>query len=100
MGSGWCKDKFLLQPIKQSTLSPPVRTAEVQMASAAAEAPRSQTLPGPSEERFLFARWHESGDAGAKEALTRRFMLLARSLARRYDRSSEPFDDLLQVASV
>ena len=70
------------------------------MASAAADAPRSQALPGPSEERLLFARWHESVDAGAKEALTRRFMPLARSLARRYDRSSEPFDDLLQVASM
>jgi RNA polymerase sigma-B factor len=52
------------------------------------------------EERQLFARWREQGDRVAREALTRRFMPLARSLARRYDRSSEPFDDLLQVASL
>jgi RNA polymerase sigma-B factor len=70
------------------------------MGSAVAETPRSHALTGPSEERFLFARWREQGDAGTKEALTRRFMPLARSLARRYDRSSEPFDDLLQVASM
>ena len=70
------------------------------MASAVAATPRSHALPGPSEERVLFARWRDHGDAGAKEALTRRFMPLARSLARRYDRSSEPFDDLLQVASM
>ncbi len=48
----------------------------------------------------LFARWQQQGDTAAREALVRRFMPLARSLARRYDRSSEPFEDLLQVASV
>src|SRR6202011_5309377 len=42
----------------------------------------------------------ERGDSAAREELARRFMPLARSLARRYDRSSEPFDDLLQVASL
>jgi len=71
------------------------------MASAAVTAmPRPHVLPGPSEERLLFARWREHDDPAAQEALTRRFMPLARSLARRYDRSSEPFDDLLQVASM
>jgi len=46
-----------------------------------------------------FAR-HGAGDRAAREALVQRFMPLARSLARRYDRSSEPFEDLLQVASL
>jgi RNA polymerase sigma-B factor len=48
----------------------------------------------------LFARWHHNRDRLAREALVRRFMPLARSLARRYNRSSEPFEDLLQVASL
>jgi RNA polymerase sigma-B factor len=48
----------------------------------------------------LFERWQQDRDEGAREALVQRFMPLARNLARRYDRSSEPFEDLLQVASV
>jgi RNA polymerase sigma-B factor len=48
----------------------------------------------------LFARWQSDGDRAAREALVRRFMPLTRSLARRYGRSSEPFEDLLQVASL
>ena len=36
----------------------------------------------------------------AHEALVERFLPLARQLARRYARSSEPLDDLVQVASV
>lgn len=48
----------------------------------------------------LFARWQRDGDSTAREALLHRFMPLARSLARRYDRSSEPYEDLLQVAAL
>jgi RNA polymerase sigma-B factor len=48
----------------------------------------------------LFVRWRRDGDEGAREALVRRFMPLARSLARRYDRRSEPLEDLVQVASL
>jgi len=70
------------------------------MASPATATPRSATCASPSDEEQLFKRWHEQGDHEAREALVARFMPLARSLARRYDRSSEPFDDLLQVASL
>jgi RNA polymerase sigma-B factor len=48
----------------------------------------------------LFARWQSRKDERAREELVRRFVPLARSLARRYGRSSEPFEDLLQVASL
>ncbi len=48
----------------------------------------------------LFLRWQKQGDQGARDQLVTRFMPLARSLARRYGRSSEPFEDLLQVASL
>jgi RNA polymerase sigma-B factor len=55
-----------------------------------------------SEERLLtlFERWQQERDRDAREALVRRFMPLARSLARRYMGGSEPLDDLMQVASL
>ena len=48
----------------------------------------------------LFARWQQDGDTGAREQLVERFLPLARKLARRYSGAHEPFDDLLQVASL
>jgi RNA polymerase sigma-B factor len=69
---------------------------------AVATRPRStsHTVPASQDVQALFARWQRDGDPVAREALVRRFMPLARSLARRYGRSSEPFEDLLQVASL
>jgi RNA polymerase sigma-B factor len=51
-------------------------------------------------DRALFARVAHDGDPVAREALVERYMPLARSLALRYQRSSEPLDDLMQVASL
>ncbi len=48
----------------------------------------------------LFLRCRREGDCGAREELVKRFMPLARKLARRYARSSEPYEDLIQVASL
>jgi RNA polymerase sigma-B factor len=50
-------------------------------------------------DEVLFARAH-AGDARARELLTERYLPLARRLARRYQRSEEPLDDLEQVASL
>ncbi len=52
------------------------------------------------EDRELFARYHDDGDALAREQLVDRFLPLARQLARRYQRAGEPLDDLMQVASM
>jgi RNA polymerase sigma-B factor len=52
------------------------------------------------DEQRLFKAWLETGDTHARTALIERFMPLARSLARRYHRSGEPYEDLVQVAAV
>jgi RNA polymerase sigma-B factor len=52
------------------------------------------------EDRRLLERYHRDGDQAAREALVERFLPLARQLARRYQRGSEPLDDLIQVASL
>ena len=50
--------------------------------------------------RLLFERWQRDRDPRAREELVARFLPLARKLARRYSGAREPFDDLLQVASL
>src|SRR5438132_6544479 len=71
------------------------------MTTTATDAPRQKLVAAKVEDvAELFERWRRDGDPFAREALVRRFMPLARRLARRYERSSEPFEDLLQVASL
>jgi RNA polymerase sigma-B factor len=48
----------------------------------------------------LWSRWTQLRDEPARVALVKRFLPLARSLARRYVRSTVPLDDLEQVASI
>jgi RNA polymerase sigma-B factor len=51
-------------------------------------------------EQELLIRYHRDGDLAAREELAKRFLPLARDLALRYTYTDEPFDDLLQVASL
>ena len=51
------------------------------------------------QDQRLSERQHH-GDGRARTELIERYMPLARSLALRYRRASEPLDDLIQVASV
>lgn len=52
------------------------------------------------ETEVLFDRWQRQRDPAARDELVERFLPLARKLARRYSGALEPFEDLLQVASL
>jgi RNA polymerase sigma-B factor len=70
------------------------------MPSVAVAAPtRAGPLTGDGA-GSLFLRWQQHGDRAARDELVSQFMPLARTLARRYRHSSEPLEDLLQVASL
>ena len=55
-----------------------------------------QRLSSPA----LFRRYRKTGERDARDALVRRFLPLAHRLVRRFARSSEPEEDLRQVASI
>src|SRR5579875_2100530 len=62
-------------------------------------AKRAGALSSVSNE-ILFVRWQKHGERAARDELVQRFLPLARKLARRYSGAREPFDDLMQVASL
>jgi RNA polymerase sigma-B factor len=72
---------------------------------ASADSQMNQTpSPGPDEqlagERRLLEQYARDRSPTVREELVDRFMPLARRLAGRYAGGAEPFDDLVQVASV
>src|SRR5947199_8701748 len=70
------------------------------MRAERSESPFEQTPDRVVDNNDLFLRWQKSGDQRARAQLVERFLPLARNLARRYAGAREPFDDLLQVASL
>ena len=71
---------------------------------AAGPTPGPRTVEDPGsrskEDRRLLIRYHCEGDQAAREQLVSRLLPLARRMARRYRRSDEPLDDLVQVATL
>ena len=68
--------------------------------STSPSSPSHVAAPGRVDTEELFIRWQQHSDRAARDELVRRFLPLARKLARRYNGAREPFDDLLQVASL
>jgi RNA polymerase sigma-B factor len=60
----------------------------------------STMLRAPHTDAQLLASYAATRDPRQREALVERFLPLARSIAKRYRKAEEPFDDLLQVASL
>ena len=78
--------------VKQASRKPPagVSTSAIGLAAP----PANQT------NEDLFRAWKEHGDERAREALLRRFLPLARKLARRYAGGSDTLEDVTQVANM
>ncbi|HUZ28297.1 MAG TPA: SigB/SigF/SigG family RNA polymerase sigma factor [Solirubrobacteraceae bacterium] len=62
--------------------------------------PTTGVAAGLVSSEQLFERWRIEDDRQARDELVARFLPLARKLARRYVQSSEPYEDLVQVASL
>jgi len=69
-------------------------------AQAAAQAPQSGLDGGTRSTQRLFEQFQRDRDPAIREELLRRFLPLARRLAASYANSSEPLDDLVQVATL
>jgi RNA polymerase sigma-B factor len=68
--------------------------------SQATQPEGSERAAAQALERSLLVRYHRMGDLAAREELVERFLPFARDFARRYTYTDEPFDDLVQVASL
>jgi RNA polymerase sigma-B factor len=54
----------------------------------------------PGDDRELLRRYHEQGDAAARELLVQRYLPFVRSLARRYANRGEALEDIEQVGAI
>jgi RNA polymerase sigma-B factor len=66
---------------------------------AAIDNPVEQRVRRQRDDQRLVHR-HREGDSRARDEMVERYMPLARSLALRYRRASEPLEDLMQVAAM
>jgi RNA polymerase sigma-B factor len=57
-------------------------------------------MPAALSDLELFDHMRLDGDPAARELLVERYLPLARRLARRYQHTDEPIEDLVQVASI
>jgi RNA polymerase sigma-B factor len=83
----------------------PGRSVPISAQAVPAPPRRSAPPPGTAQARSqrvqrLFRRYARFGDLAARDELFERFLPLARGLARRYQRGTEPYEDLAQVASI
>jgi RNA polymerase sigma-B factor len=60
----------------------------------------ARAFSGGVDDRELLRRYHEDGDANAREALVQRHLPLVRSLARRYSGRGEALEDIEQVGAI
>jgi RNA polymerase sigma-B factor len=77
--------------------------AAVEHQRTALESPAGERrhVPAPAcHDTELFARWQRHGDNAAREELIARFSSLSRRLARTYRNTSEPYEDLYQIAQL
>ena len=118
-----CGNPYYLPRITEPMSRPRRRRTEVPLALASDSQPQVTSpgrRPGPRaaqrartagmaahgrrltdhRDGLLFRRYHRDGDLHARGQLIERYLPLARSLVRRYDRGSESFEDLMQVASL
>src|SRR6185312_14885855 len=68
--------------------------------TARPHASRGEGRAERARHRELFVRLQRSGDRAALDELVESFGPLARKLARRYSHTSEPYEDLCQVAQL
>jgi RNA polymerase sigma-B factor len=52
------------------------------------------------DDKILLRKYHEEGDLHAREQLIEQYMLLVRSLARRYSYRGEQLEDLVQIGAI